>query len=179
MTGLERVGEGRWRSASEAATRRFGELLGALLEEGDVVILEGELGAGKTQLAKGVACALGAKGEVTSPTFNLLVSHLGGRIPLHHLDLYRLDPSSDSEELGEAGAWDVVGEDGASLVEWGAPFAEQLCPERLEISLVREDVAPSLAGGLDVEPARTIDVCGVGARGEALARALDATRTPS
>ncbi len=173
MTALERVGEGRWRSSSEAATRRFGELLGTLLEEGDVVILEGELGAGKTQLAKGVARALGAEGEVTSPTFNLLVSHPGGRIPLHHLDLYRLDATSGAEELGEAGAWDVVGEDGASLVEWGAPFAELLGPERLEISLARVDAAPREAKDLDVEPAREINVRGVGARGEALARALD------
>ncbi len=174
MTALERVGEGRWRSASEEATRRLGELLGALLEEGDVVILEGELGAGKTQLTKGVARALGAEGEVTSPTFNLLVSHYGGRIPLHHLDLYRLDPSSGQGELGEAGALDVVGEDGASLVEWGAPFAKLLSPERLEISLAREDAAPSRPEDLDAEPARVIVARGVGARGEALARALDA-----
>ncbi len=173
MSGLERVGEGRWHSSSEEATRRFGELLGAHLEEGDVVILEGELGAGKTQLAKGVAKALGAEGEVTSPTFNLLVSHSGGRIPLHHLDLYRLDASSGAEELGEAGAWDVVGEDGASLVEWGAPFAGLLSPERLEIALAREELEGADPRTLEGEPARIISVRGVGSRGEALARALD------
>ncbi len=169
MGGLEHVGKGLWRSDDAEATVAFGELLGELLEEGDVVILEGDLGAGKTQLAKGVARALGAVGEVTSPTFNLLVSHEGGRLPLHHLDLYRLDPEADVEELGEAGALDVVGEDGASLVEWGGPFADVLAHERLDVTLERAE--PEDEEGS--EPARLISVSGVGARGAALAGALE------
>lgn len=168
MSGpLHQVGPMRWESASAEATAHLGELLGELLEEGDAVILEGELGAGKTQLAKGVARSLGVAGEVTSPTFNLLVTHGGGRLPLHHLDLYRLE---SEDELGDAGALDVVGVDGASLVEWGGPFAEALAPERLEISFSRRDAE----GSRTVEPARLIEFSGTGERGLELARSLEA-----
>ena len=101
-------------SASAEQTQAFGELLGAALEAGDVLVLTGDLGAGKTQLTKGIARALGITDEVTSPTFALEAVHEGGRIPLYHFDLYRLH---DSEELGDAGVWDVLGGDGACVLE--------------------------------------------------------------
>ena len=165
--GIERLARNLWRSDSAEATERLGELLAPILEEGDVVILEGDLGAGKTQFVKGVARGLGADGEVTSPTFNLLSSHEGGRLALHHMDLYRL---ADEGELGEAGALDMVGIDGAALVEWGEPFADALAPARLELTIVRDDAT---AGIPDREPSRRIAIRGVGERGEEMARALD------
>lgn len=165
MAGLTRVGEGRYASTSAEATRALGALLGALLGEGDLVILTGDLGAGKTQLTKGVAAALGAEGDVTSPTFNIMAVHRGEALDLYHFDLYRLD---DADQLGDAGVLDVAGVEGASLVEWGEAFADDLGDERLDVVISRAPVE----GG--AEPARLVEVRGVGERGAELARALDA-----
>ena len=76
---------------SQAETIAVGEALGAELQAGDVLVLTGDLGAGKTQLTKGIAAALGCTGDVTSPTFTIEMVYEGGRLPLYHFDLYRLD----------------------------------------------------------------------------------------
>ena len=115
MDGLTRTGEGRYASTSAEATQALGELLGALLGEGDLVILTGDLGAGKTQLTKGVARALGCTDDVTSPTFNIMAVHRGETLDLYHFDLYRLD---NADQLGDAGVLDVAGVEGASAWTW-------------------------------------------------------------
>ncbi len=165
VAGLGRTGFGTYVSTGAEATQALGELLGALLEEADLVILTGDLGAGKTQLTKGVARALGCAGDVTSPTFNIMAQHPGDELDLYHLDLYRLD---NPDQLGDAGVLDIAGVEGASLVEWGEAFADELSDERLDVTISRAPVE----GG--AEPARIIEVRGSGERGRALAAALDA-----
>ncbi|MBM3268780.1 MAG: tRNA (adenosine(37)-N6)-threonylcarbamoyltransferase complex ATPase subunit type 1 TsaE [Candidatus Sericytochromatia bacterium] len=105
----------------EAATRRLGESLGRLCEPGDVVLLEGDLGAGKTTLVQGLAAGLGVEGDVTSPTFALL-HELSGRVPLRHMDLYRLDEA----HLAHLGLEEWFEPDAVIAVEWAerlGPFA--------------------------------------------------------
>ena len=104
-------------------TISFGEVLGKLLDLGDCVILDGELGAGKTQITKGVAKALGMSKDVVSPTFNILMSYDGGLIGLNHFDLYRLE---DSGELEDVGFFEVLEDDSITLIEWGLKFPEDL-----------------------------------------------------
>ena len=152
---------------SAAATRALGRRLGALLRPGDVVALEGDLGAGKTELVRG-ACA-GAKvppSEVSSPSFAIVATYRG-RIPVHHADLYRI---GDEDELYGTGFGDLVGGEGALLVEWADRIPGALPPERLTIKLGHHATLPSV---------RTIDVVGLGARPAALGKALLAAARPA
>lgn len=100
-------------SASE--TRALGERLAEQLKAGDVILLEGELGAGKSELARGVAKGLGVQETVTSPSFTILNVYMSGRVPLYHFDWYRLQ---SDEELYELGMDEYLGGDGIALVEW-------------------------------------------------------------
>lgn len=98
------------------ATLEFGSNLAQQLEAGAVVALYGVLGSGKTQLVKGLASGLGFEGDVTSPTFTILHEYTGGRLPLYHLDLYRLETP---EEVRRAGLEDYLpSSDGVTVVEW-------------------------------------------------------------
>lgn len=99
------------------ATARAGEALGACLAAGDVVGLTGDLGAGKTHLVQGLARGLGVPSDtpVTSPTFALIQEIRGGRVPLHHADLYRLERA---RELDELGLDELIGGAGAVAIEW-------------------------------------------------------------
>ena len=100
------------------ATRRLGAALGGLAQPGAVVLLQGDLGAGKTVFAQGVGRGLDVPSVVNSPTFVLMNEHLGGRLPLRHADLYRLDdPSQSAELIAELGLAQAA-EDGVLLVEW-------------------------------------------------------------
>jgi tRNA threonylcarbamoyladenosine biosynthesis protein TsaE len=108
---------------SEAETSAVGRDLATTLEAGSVVLLYGDLGAGKTALVRGLAEGLGAQGhEVTSPTFTLLQEYRGGRLPLVHVDLYRLNDPREIEELG----LDEIGADGVAAIEWGEKFPRPL-----------------------------------------------------
>jgi tRNA threonylcarbamoyladenosine biosynthesis protein TsaE len=117
--------------ASPDATRALGRLLGEILREGDFVALEGELGAGKTLLVRGVAEGAGAE-PATSPTFALVNLYRGGRVLLQHLDLYRL---SGRAELLALGFDDLLAEPAATLCEWADRADGALPPDRLEIRL--------------------------------------------
>ena len=123
--------------ATVADTRAFGERLAGILRAGDLVVLTGPLGAGKTVIAQGVGAGLGVRGEVTSPTFVIARVHPGPRVPLVHVDAYRLGAVSDP--VGEVDALDLDAsvEESVTLVEWGAELAEQLSDEFLEIRLER------------------------------------------
>lgn len=142
------------RSAEE--TIALGRRLGELLDEGDVLVLTGDLGAGKTQLTKGIAAGMGVEDDVTSPTFTIQMVYEGRELPLYHFDLYRLE---DPDQLDDTGLFDVLGGDGPCVIEWGEQFAEQLGDERLDVYLTRMDdeAAPG------EEPARRVRfvACGV------------------
>ena len=100
---------------SAMETRALGERLAGLLRPGDVVLLEGELGAGKSELARGIARGLGVTETVTSPSFTILNVYESGSCPLYHFDWYRLE---SEEELYELGMDEYLGGDGIALVEW-------------------------------------------------------------
>jgi len=142
-------------SSSEAATQAIGSTLAPLACAGDVLILSGDLGAGKTQFTKGLADGLGVVEPVTSPTFNILLVH-EGRIPLYHFDLYRL---GSSEQLDDLDYWGVLEADGVAVVEWGDRFPDAVPPECVSVSI-----------GIVSDDERLLHVAGVGARGEDLVR---------
>jgi tRNA threonylcarbamoyladenosine biosynthesis protein TsaE len=112
-------------------TVRLGEKLGVLLKPGMVVCLLGDLGAGKTKFAQGVACGLGVSRSVTSPTFTLINEYMG-RHPLYHMDFYRVDDPLELEDMGYA---EYFYGSGITLIEWPERAMELLPEERLEVSI--------------------------------------------
>jgi len=135
-----------------SATRALGARIGGLLRAGDLVVLTGGLGAGKTTLTQGLGEALGVRGPITSPTFVIARVHpsLVGGPPLVHVDAYRLGGALELDALD----LDASVEDGVTVVEWGQGLAEDLSENRLEVVL-------------DVDPAtevRTVTVTGLGGR---------------
>jgi tRNA threonylcarbamoyladenosine biosynthesis protein TsaE len=116
-------------------TIKFGEKLGSLLKMGDIICLNGDLGAGKTTLSKSIGAGLGVKEYITSPTFTL-INEYEGRLPLYHFDVYRLN---SYEELEDLGVEDYFYGDGVCLVEWAEKISEDLPELRLEIYLARGD----------------------------------------
>lgn len=108
------------RSGSVRETQRLGERLGALVQPGDIVLLHGDLGSGKTAFTQGLARGLGVADTVNSPTFTILKEYVG-RVPLYHFDLYRID---DPEELLALGFDQYFDADGVCVVEWAERGAE-------------------------------------------------------
>lgn len=106
---------GTFISHSPAETLALGEAWGREAAAGLVIALSGDLGAGKTQLAKGIALGLGFAGRVHSPTFGLVNEYRGGRLPVYHLDLYRLD---NAGQIIGAGLHEYFKPDGVAVVEW-------------------------------------------------------------
>lgn len=105
-------------SLSEDETLDLGRGLGRALKGGELLLLEGDLGFGKTVFARGVATALGIlPDEVSSPSFTLVHEYKGGRVPLFHIDLYRLE--TPEEEVGALGLEEILAAGGVVLVEWG------------------------------------------------------------
>jgi tRNA threonylcarbamoyladenosine biosynthesis protein TsaE len=100
--------------------RGFGRRLGAAAGAGEVIALVGELGAGKTEVTKGIATGLGFPGDVTSPTFTLVHEYRGGRLPLFHFDFYRLESAQEVIALG----WEEAA--GVCAIEWPEKFPELL-----------------------------------------------------
>lgn len=99
----------------------LGKTLGRYIQPGTIAVLTGDLGAGKTQFARSVARGLGVEGSITSPTFAILKTYPEGRIPLNHMDLYRLEEAAQLDDLD---FWDLLqdGEPSATLIEWGEIF---------------------------------------------------------
>jgi tRNA threonylcarbamoyladenosine biosynthesis protein TsaE len=123
--GLELV------TASPEDTRAVGGAVAALLRPGDVVSLTGDLGAGKTTFVQGAARALGVQDPVLSPTFTL-VREYRGRLPIYHLDIYRLDRIQDVLDLGFE---ELVDRRAIVFVEWGDAIDALLPPEHLQVEL--------------------------------------------
>ena len=120
-------------SAEDA--RVFGVALAGVLRRGDLVILSGDLGAGKTTLTKGIGAGLGVRGEITSPTFVIARVHppLNEGLPRVHVDAYRIGGIDELDDLD----LDTDLDDAVTVVEWGEGVAEGLADERLELRLLR------------------------------------------
>jgi tRNA threonylcarbamoyladenosine biosynthesis protein TsaE len=125
-------------------TREYGQTLARLLRAGDLVVLTGPLGAGKTVLVQGIGAGLGVRGDITSPTFVIARVHRadparGGRVPLVHVDAYRLgavpDPRAEVDDLD----LDATVDDAVTVVEWGEGLVEQLVDAYLEVRIDRRD----------------------------------------
>lgn len=130
--------------ATLADTHAFGRRLGALLGGGDLLVLTGPLGAGKTALVQGIGAGLGVAGDITSPTFVIARVHRpdparGGRVPLVHADAYRLgdaaDPRAEIDDLD----LDASVEESVTVVEWGEGMVEQLGDAHLQVRIDRRD----------------------------------------
>ena len=116
-------------------TRRFAVAFAGMLRNGDVVLLDGEMGAGKTTTTKLIADAIGVVDDVTSPTYTLVHTYSGGRLTLHHADLYRLKSTAEIDDLGLE---EMLSAGGVLLIEWGAPAGE-LFPTHVFVSLSIDD----------------------------------------
>ncbi len=122
----------QWIAQAEEETEAHGRELAAGLRAGDVVLMEGALGSGKTVLARGIAAGLGVEPErVHSPTFTL-VNHYRGRLPVYHIDLYRIQKPSDLLELGLE---ELLGTDGVALVEWPERLGSWLPERAIRVSI--------------------------------------------
>ncbi|MGB7684629.1 MAG: tRNA (adenosine(37)-N6)-threonylcarbamoyltransferase complex ATPase subunit type 1 TsaE [Solirubrobacterales bacterium] len=119
-------------SRSGVETEALGARIAERLRAGDVVVVSGEVGAGKTTLIRGACRALGIEGPVTSPTFTIGQRYAGGRLPVSHLDLYRLE-SLEGED--PALLDDYLGPDGVAFVEWPAAGAGRLGRPALEVRI--------------------------------------------
>jgi tRNA threonylcarbamoyladenosine biosynthesis protein TsaE len=150
INGLRRVAQAAWRGleprvmsmesqrfehsvplAGLAATGALGARIAASLKVGDAVALEGDLGAGKTTLARAILQALGVSEDVPSPTFTLVQVYETPRLTVRHYDLYRIERPAEVEELGLDEALD----DGAALIEWPERALAWLPPDRLHVTL--------------------------------------------
>ncbi|MFF7730497.1 tRNA (adenosine(37)-N6)-threonylcarbamoyltransferase complex ATPase subunit type 1 TsaE [Streptomyces sp. NPDC008001] len=151
------------------AMRDLGRRLAGLLRPGDLVLLTGELGAGKTTLTRGLGEGLGVRGAVTSPTFVIarVHPHLGGGPALVHVDAYRLSGGLDEMEDLDL---DVSLPESVVVVEWGDGKVEELSDDRLHVVIHRavgasaEDAADVAHAAEDADDVRSVRVTGVGAR---------------
>ncbi len=124
------------RTHSSSETLQLAQRVGSILRPGDVVALVGDLGAGKTVFAKGIAKALGIDDDVVSPTFTLVREYTGVAVPMVHVDVYRLD---HLQELHDAGFDELVGGTAVTVVEWGDRVAALLPVDRLDVALAPGD----------------------------------------
>jgi tRNA threonylcarbamoyladenosine biosynthesis protein TsaE len=136
-------------TADAAATRRLAASLAAAAEPGDLVCLWGELGAGKTQFAKGFGAGLGVAGTISSPTF-ILMSEYEGRLPLFHVDLYRL---ADGADALAGGLVDERQAAGVTLVEWPDRMGDLLPARRLDVLIDGTGTEPRTITLRAVDPA--------------------------
>ncbi|MSO86979.1 MAG: tRNA (adenosine(37)-N6)-threonylcarbamoyltransferase complex ATPase subunit type 1 TsaE [Acidimicrobiia bacterium] len=118
-------------TASVEETRLLGEAVATLASPGDVVVLAGDLGAGKTAFVQGFGRGLGVQERITSPTFTL-VHVYDGRLAVHHLDVYRLEHLSEASDLGLA---EMLDDGGVVLIEWGDAIARLLPHDHLDVRL--------------------------------------------
>jgi tRNA threonylcarbamoyladenosine biosynthesis protein TsaE len=117
---------------NERELTEYGRALASELSAGTVVALIGDLGAGKTTLSKAIAAGLGITADVTSPTFTLINEYDGGRLPLYHFDVYRLDDPADIEELGYE---EYFYGRGVTIVEWADLVADYLPEDAIVIEI--------------------------------------------
>lgn len=146
-------------SHNETELMALGEQLGKLLEKQDVMVLSGDLGAGKTTFTKGLARGLGIKQMIKSPTYTI-VREYEGRLPLYHMDVYRIGNDPDSIDLD-----DFIYGEGVTVIEWGELIASNLPDGYLKLFIRK------------LEDRRKLEFEAVGARAEALLAAFEEVRT--
>ena len=153
-----------YKTGSAEETFALGRALGECLQAGDILLLHGDLGVGKSVFTRGLACGCGIDGPMPSPTFTLMTAYQG-RVPFYHFDLYRLE---DPDEYEEAGLDEFIGGDGVAAVEW---------PERAGLSF-DECLEVTLERDGEDDDARTVRVRmnGMDARRERLERAMERWR---
>jgi tRNA threonylcarbamoyladenosine biosynthesis protein TsaE len=128
------MNESRLLLAGPEQTEKLGLAIGACARAGDVIYLDGDLGAGKTTLTKSIASAIGIPPEaVTSPTFTLVHEYRGGKLPIYHFDLYRLSSGGELENIGFDDY--LSSEDGLVIVEWAVNAIDRLPDDALSIVL--------------------------------------------
>jgi len=120
---------------NENETIELGEKIGRLLKKGDILAMQGTLAAGKTTITKGIARGLEITETITSPTF-CLISEYYGRLPLYHMDVYRLDGREDFINLGTD---DMLYGDGVSIIEWSEKIMEELPSSTIIIKLTPKE----------------------------------------
>jgi len=118
-----------WELRDVAEAQRFAERLAAFLQSGDFLALEGDLGAGKTTFTQGLARGLGVKGVVNSPTFTIIKEYMG-RLPLYHMDVYRIE-----DDVADLGLDEYFYGDGVCVVEWASLIESALPEDRLTVTL--------------------------------------------
>lgn len=163
----EKTADGTFVSTTTEQTIALGQVLGKLLQAGDVLVLTGDLGAGKTQFTKGIAAGMGVTDDVTSPTFTIEMVYEGTTMPLYHFDLYRLN---NPDQLEDTGLYDALESDGPTIIEWGEQFAEQIGERTLDVYVSRlseEELASD-----DAEPRREIRFISQNAQGEEIIQSL-------
>ena len=138
--------------------RALGERLAGLLRAGDLVVLTGELGAGKTTLVQGIGAGLGVRAPVVSPTFVIARVHRDGRLPLIHVDAYRLGSDAEVDDLD----LDADLESAVTVVEWGEGLAERLSADRLAVRISRR--TGQIDDDIDGDDVRQVWLSGVGPR---------------
>ena len=148
-----------------AATRDLARALAELAAPGDVLLLTGELGAGKTAFAQGFGAGLGVEEQITSPTFTLARQYDDGRLPLHHIDVYRLDRLSEIQDVGIP---ELLDTGAVLLIEWGDAIEPAMPADYLEVRLTY---------GPDDDD-RDLDLRCVGSRWSARQRILGETIAP-
>jgi tRNA threonylcarbamoyladenosine biosynthesis protein TsaE len=120
------------RTEGHAATQAVGEALARAIQRGDLVVLSGELGAGKTAFVQGMGRGLGVAGRITSPTFTIAHEYTGAQLTMHHLDVYRLEHLNEALDLGLA---EMLDEGSLVVIEWGDAIAPVLPRDYLEVRL--------------------------------------------
>lgn len=121
-------------SSNSDETIELGRKIGLCLKKGDILAMQGTLGAGKTTITKGIAESLGVKDVITSPTF-CLISEYEGKMPLYHIDVYRLEGTEDFINLGTD---DMLYGNGVSIIEWSEKIMEELPSSTIIIRLTPE-----------------------------------------
>jgi tRNA threonylcarbamoyladenosine biosynthesis protein TsaE len=142
----------RLQIATPELMRHLGERIAGVLQPGDLVLLDGDLGAGKTTLVQGIGAGLGVSSAVTSPTFVIARVHRDGRLPLVHVDAYRLGAVLEVDDLD----LDASLDESVTVVEWGAGLVEGLSGQRLEVRIRRPPT--------DADETRAVTLTGVGPR---------------
>ncbi len=163
----EKTAAGTYVSTTTEQTIALGQILGKLLQAGDVLVLTGDLGAGKTQLTKGIAAGMGVTDDVTSPTFTIEMVYEGTTMPLYHFDLYRLN---NPDQLEDTGLYDALESDGPTIIEWGEQFAEQIGERTLDVYVSR--LSEEELGSDEAELRREIRFIPQNARGEEIIQSL-------
>ena len=124
-----------YESNSEKETFEIGRRLGEMAKAGSIICLDGDLGTGKTVLTKGIAAGLGIAEPVVSPTFTIVQIYEGGRLPLYHFDVYRID---DPDEMEEIGYRDYFYGDGLTIIEWSALIDELIPGDAVRIGIYKD-----------------------------------------